>query len=262
MSAADHPGAVAADVSVVRVGHHVAVVEVHRPPNNYFDVAMIGAIADAFDDLAADGQTRAIVLCSEGKHFCAGANFGGPRDAGGAGPHLYEMAIRLFRQPLPVVAAVQGGAIGGGMGLALSADFRVATPESRFAANFARLGFHHGFALTVTLPRLAGEQAALDLLLSGRRIGGEEALRLGVCDRLVPAGELRDAAFALAEEIAGSAPLAVRSIRETMRAGLADRAEAAMRHERIEQDRLVQTDDWREGVAAVNERREANFRGR
>lgn len=241
---------------------HVAVVEVHRPPNNFFDVAMIGGIADALDALADDGTTRAVVLCSEGKHFCAGANFTGPRERDAGGPHLYEMAARLFAQPVPVVAAVQGSAIGGGLGLALSADFRVASPESRFAANFAKLGFHHGFALTVTLPRLVGEQAALDLLLTGRRIGGEEALRLGMCDRLVATDQVRAVAIEVATEIAASAPLAVRSIRETMRADLAARARAAMARERAEQDRLVLTEDWREGVAAVNERRAADFRGR
>jgi enoyl-CoA hydratase/carnithine racemase len=249
------------DVTIERDGF-VGIVEVHRPPNNFFDTAMIGGIADAYDELATDGTTRAIVLCTEGKHFCAGANFGGPRTDAPAGPHLYEMAARLFEQPLPVIAAVQGSAIGGGMGLALSADFRVAAAESRFGANFAKLGFHHGFALSVTLPRAAGEQAALDLLLSGRRIGGEEAVRLGVCDRLVAQDQLRPTAVAWAHELATSAPLAVRSIRATMRADLADRARAAMARERAEQDRLQRTDDWREGVAAVAERRDANFSGR
>ena len=106
-------------------------------------------------------------------------------------PRSTGRALRLFAAPLPVVAAVQGAAIGGGCGLALSADFRVATPQSRFSANFARLGFHHGFALTVTLPAVVGRQAAADLLLTGRRVGGEEALALGLCDRL--AGEGRPA---------------------------------------------------------------------
>jgi len=251
-----------ADVTASVGDDHVATVEIHRPPNNFFDAAMIGAIADAFDALALDGRTRAIVLCSEGRHFCAGADFSGPRDRNASGPHLYELAQRLFEQPLPVVAAVQGSAIGGGMGLALSADFRVASATSRFSANFAQLGFHHGFALSVTLPRVAGEQAALDLLLTGRRIGGEEALRLGVCDRLAgDDGSLRSEAHAVAAEIATSAPLAVRSIRATMRADIAERARTAMQRERAEQDRLVQTDDWREGVSAVSQRRAARFVG-
>jgi enoyl-CoA hydratase/carnithine racemase len=100
---------------------------------------------------------------------------------------------------LPVVAAVQGAAIGGGLGLAMAADLRVASPESRFAANFSLLGFHHGFGLTVTLPLAVGHQAALDLLYTGRRIDGTTAHRLGLCDTLVPPDQLR----ARATELAG-----------------------------------------------------------
>jgi 2-(1,2-epoxy-1,2-dihydrophenyl)acetyl-CoA isomerase len=248
------------DVGVDRDGH-VAVVEMRRPPNNFFDVALIGAIADAVDELAAGG-CRAVVLASEGRHFCAGADFGGGRERGdGDGPHLYEMAVRLFEQPIPIVAAVQGAAIGGGFGLAMAADFRVAGPDARFAANFARLGFHHGFGLSVTLPLVAGHQAALDLLYTGRRIDGQDALRLGIADRLVGTEEVRSGALALAADIAGSAPLAVRSIRETMRGHLAGEVRAALTRERAEQDRLGTTADWREGVTAMAERRPPVFTG-
>ena len=248
------------DVGVERDGD-VAVVEIRRPPNNFFDVALIAAIADAVEELGSTG-CRAVVLASAGRHFCAGADFGGGRGGGDAGgPHLYEMAIRLFEQPIPVVAAVQGAAIGGGFGLAMSADFRVAGPDARFAANFARLGFHHGFGLTVTLPLVAGHQRALDLLYSGRRIDGEEAHRLGIADRFVATGDLRDMAFALAGEIAGSAPLAVRSIRATMRGHLAGDVRAALAREKAEQDRLSSTKDWREGVAAMAARRPPAFTG-
>src|SRR5262249_43360333 len=153
-------------------------------------------------------------------------------------------------------------AIGGGLGLACAADFRVAGPGSRFAANFARLGFHHGFALSVTLPAIVGERAALDLLYTGRRVTGDEAARIGLCDRLVDHDEVRSAAHALAAEIAASAPLAVRSIRATMRGDLAERARAAMEHEAREQDRLRRTRDWVEGVRATTERRPPRFEGR
>ena len=95
------------------------------------------------------------------------------------GTHLYDFAIRLFEQPLPIVAAIQGAAIGGGLGLAMAADFRVAAPEARFAANFALIGIHQGFALSVTLPAVVGQQAALDLLYTGRRVSGAEARALG-----------------------------------------------------------------------------------
>ena len=238
----------------------VATVEIQRPPNNFFDVALVGALADAYEALALEGRSRAIVLCSAGKHFCAGADFGGGSEQGGAA--LYRQAARVFAAPLPVVAAVQGAAVGGGLGLACSADFRVASPEARFSANFAQLGFHHGFALSVTLPRIIGHQHAQDLLYTGRRIGGEEAAGIGLCDRLVDGETLRAEAHELAAAIATSAPLAVRSIRATMRADLVDRVVAAMDHEVAEQERLRHTADWSEGVAAMAERRRPRFEGR
>jgi 2-(1,2-epoxy-1,2-dihydrophenyl)acetyl-CoA isomerase len=172
------------------------------------------------------------------------------------------VAARLFDQPLPIVAAVQGAAIGGGLGLAMAADFRVASPRARFAANFALLGIHQGFALTVTLPAAIGQQAALDLLYTGRRVHGEEALALGLADELAEPDKVRDQAHAFAARIAASAPLAVRSIRETMRAPLVSRVRSAMARERGEQERLMDTSDWREGLAAVRDRRAADFTGR
>ncbi len=254
------------DVSVHVADDFVATVEIHRPPNNYFDVALIRSLADALESLDADGGCRAVVLCSEGKHFCAGADFTGRRglaeNVGTAGEgHLYEEALRLFTTRTPIVAAVQGAAIGGGLGLALAADFRVASPEARFAANFARLGFHHGFGLTITLPAAIGRQRALEMLYTARRVPGEEALRIGLCDRLAPAESLRETAHGLAAEIAASAPLAVRSIRETMRGDLPDRIRAATARELAEQERLALTDDFKEGVQATAERRPPRFSG-
>ena len=239
---------------------HVATVEFDRPPHNHFDVELIGALADAYEQLDGDPACRVIVLCSTGRHFCAGANFAGAGEAGGEA--LYEQAVRMFAAATPVVAAVQGAAIGGGLGLALSADFRVASASSRFAANFARLGIHHGFGLTVTLPAVVGMQAALELLYTGRRVKGEEAHALGLCDRLAADDELRATAHALASEIALSAPLAVRSIRQTMRGGLADRVRAATRRERSEQEPLFATEDFQEGVRAMADRRAPRFTGR
>lgn len=241
---------------------HVATLEIRRGPNNYFDIGTLGRVADCLTELA-EGVTRAVVLCSEGKHFCAGADFSGSAEQliGDGGPHLYDVAIRLFEQPLPIVAAVQGAAIGGGLGLALAADFRVASPESRFSANFAQLGFHQGFGLTVTLPLVVGHQAAIDLMYTGRRIGGEEAMRIGLCDDLVPALDLRQRATLRAIDIAKSAPLAVRSIRSTMRGVLVAQIREAMAHERREQERLQSTKDFIEGIIATTERRPPSFLG-
>jgi 2-(1,2-epoxy-1,2-dihydrophenyl)acetyl-CoA isomerase len=247
------------EVSIQPAGEHVMLVEFSRPPHNYFDAALIRQIADAYDELERGGSCRAIVLGSEGKNFCAGANFHGTNPAG---DDLYEQAARLVSGSLPVVAAVQGAAVGGGLGVALSADFRVASPDSRFSANFARLGIHHGFGITVTLPLVVGPQRALELLYTGVRLRGEDAHRIGLCDRLVPSDRLRHDAVALAEEIAGSAPLAVQSIRRTMRGELADRIRQATAHEGAEQAKLFETSDFAEGVSAAAERRAPRFTGR
>lgn len=257
------------DLHVTIDDDHVATAEIRRPPNNFFDLALIDSLAEGFGALDDDPACRAIVLCAEGKHFCAGANFAGgddgdaeqPKNPDGTPRHLYDAAVALFSTRTPVVAAIQGAAVGGGLGLACMPDFRVAAPEARFTANFARLGFHHGFALSTTLPDLVGKQRALELLYTGRRVKGDEAVAIGLADRLVPLDELRPAAHDLAAEIAASAPLAVTSIRETMRGDLARRVREATDREMVEQDRLRKTDDWREGVRAMAERRTPDFTG-
>jgi len=262
------------DVTVDVHDDHVAVAELGRPPDNYFDVELISSLADAYEWAGAQAGARAVVLCSAGKHFCAGADFTGrsgrarPLGTGtgtgtgtGAGD-LYAQAARLFRAPLPVVAAVQGAAVGGGLGLACSADFRVASPAARFAANFARLGLHQGFGLSVTLPAIVGQQHANLMLYTGRRVTGDQAARLGLADLLTDPAELRTAARELAAELAAAAPLAVRAIRATQRAGLAERVSAAMAAELTAQERLRRTADFAEGVRASAERRPPRFQGR
>jgi enoyl-CoA hydratase/carnithine racemase len=240
----------------------VVLVEIHRPPHNYFDRQLVLDLTEAFTALDADPSCRAIVLASEGKSFCAGADFSlrGPGDPGAA--LLYVEAVRLFGGKKPVVAAIQGAAIGGGLGLALVADFRVVCPEARFGANFVKLGVHPGFGLTLTLPRVIGLQRAKLMFLTGRRITGKEAVAWGLGDMLVPASQLRNTAKRLAGEIAANAPLAVVSTRSTMHQGLAEAVKAQTDHELAEQIRLFRTEDHREGVRAVSERRPGHFVGR
>lgn len=248
----------------VELNDLVAVVEIQRSPNNFFDEVLIRSISDAFEDLDRDDNCRSIVLGSAGKHFCAGANFTAPPAAAGqrSDPgELYRQGVRLFRTRKPIVAAIQGAAVGGGLGLAVMADFRVACEESRFSANFTRLGFHPGFGLTITLPELIGKQNANLMFFTGRRIKGAVALEMGLADMLVPLAEVRSAAVQLATEIATSAPLAVQSTRATVRVGLADRVALATDHELAEQTRLRLTADYREGIQAMDERRTPNFKG-
>ena len=254
----------------VSLDGNVATVEIRRPPHNFFDSDLIAQIGEAFERLDATAACRSIVLCAEGRSFCAGADFSKRMDTGtvqegsrsGGGKHLYKEASRLFRAKKPIVGAIQGPAVGGGLGLALVPDFRVTCTEARFSANFNRLGFHPGFGLTYTLPRLVGEQQAALLFYTARRIPGDEAVRIGLADLLVPQAEVRSAAQALALEIAQSSPLAVLATRETMRRGFVEAAEAATERELVEQDWLRRTEDFSEGIKAMADRRLPNFQGR
>ena len=249
----------------------VATIEIRRPPNNFFDRALIAQLREAFEAFDCDEECRALVLCAEGKNFCSGADFSADGRARESAPvqqrqagstNLYKEAVRLFRISKPVVAAIQGAAVGGGLGLALVADFRVACPEARFCANFTRLGTHPGFGLTVTLPRLIGAAQAEMMFYTGDRIPGDRAVEMGLANLLVPLSEVRRAATDLAVRIAQSAPLAVRATRATMRRGLADAVEAATDHEFVEQEWLFRTSDFKEGVRAMAARVVPDFHGR
>jgi enoyl-CoA hydratase/carnithine racemase len=249
------------DVTVA-VDDHVATVEIHRPPNNFFDVALIRELVDAVFGLDDEPACRAIVLCAEGRNFCAGADLGPESDLVDQTADLYAQAVQLFSAKKPMVAAVNGAAVGGGLGLALAADFRVATPESRFSCNFAKLGFHQGFGISVTLPAVVGQQRALELLYTGGQVKGAEALAIGLCDRLTSGDDLRAAAREFADEIAAAGPLAVLEIRRTMRGSLAEQIRLATAREHEAQQMLRRTDDFREGVAAMADRRAPDCTGR
>lgn len=242
---------------------HVATVLICRAPHNFVDVASMTALADALDALDADDNCRAVVLGSQGKSFCAGADFSAKRGGGAMfdTPSLYGQGMRLFRTRKPIVAAVQGPAIGAGAGLALVADFRIACPATRFSVPFNRLGFHPGFGMSCTLPRLVGPQVAARLFYTGERIGGERMLELGLADELVPDDEVLVRAQAMALEIAQSAPLAVQSTRATLRLGLADAVQAANAREWEIQQPQFASQDFLEGVAAAAARRIPVFNG-
>jgi enoyl-CoA hydratase/carnithine racemase len=252
------------NVSVAADGH-VAVLTIDRAPHNHVSVELMRDLADALEAIDGERELRAVVLQAQGKNFCAGADLVSPEGVGGQGMEginpLYAQAVRLFSAEKPIVAAVQGAAVGAGLGLALVADFRVASPDARFTANFVKLGFHPGFGITYTLPRLIGPTRAELMCLTGRRVKAEDGLAWGLVDEVAPLEDLRAAALRLATEIAENAPLALVSTRKTLRGDLAAAVRAQTDIEFREQSILRATEDFKEGVRSVAERRAGNFRG-
>lgn len=247
-----------------RVGH-VAVIEMDFPPANFVDPGALERLVQALESAASDPEVRSIVIYGSGKHFCAGVDFasnGLGEDRASGARSFYAQAAKIFEIPVPIVAAVKGAAVGGGLGLACAADFRVVASNARLHANFAALGFHPGFALSVTLPQIVGSQRAAELLYSARRIDGEQAFAIGLADRVVHEDEVREQAIALAQEFAAQAPLAVRSIKATLLAGIRARIQSTLDHELEEQAILWSTEDSRIGIAASIAREAPTFLGR
>lgn len=250
----------------LEIRDHVALLTFGNLPINFATVSLLRIIADALEQLDRQPEVRAVVLSAEGKVFCAGADLVSANGFGASSSdplrEFYDQALRIYAFRKPIIAAVHGAAIGAGLGLAVAADFRVATPEAKFAANFTKLGFHPGFGLTYTLPRLIGIQRATQMFLTSERYGAEQCEAWGLVDKIVSAAELQASAFAFAREIAVNAPLALLSTRATLRGNLLEEVSAQLVHEHQQQLLLQPTEDFAEGVRASAERRPGNFKGR
>ena len=249
---------------------NVGVVIMDRPPHNFLNFRQIHDIADALEEMQNDMSIRCAVLAADGRSFCAGADFAGDGVGGGddevvggdATLALYQGSGRLFDVTLPIVGAIQGPAVGGGLGLAMVPDIRITCPAARFSANFASLGIHQGFGMSVTLPQLLGPSRAAQVLYSAKRYKGEEAVAIGLADECVPSEQVRERALEVATEIAANAPLALRAIKSTLRLGLGDRVREITQREAQLQAELSASDDAKEGITAVGERRAGNFKGK
>ncbi|HET9820637.1 MAG TPA: enoyl-CoA hydratase-related protein, partial [Burkholderiaceae bacterium] len=163
--------------------------------------------------------------------------------------------------PVPVIAAMNGHAIGGGFGLGLVCDIRVANREARYGANFARLGLHSGMAISYLLPRVCGVPRAAELLFTGRVFSGAEAAELGIANHAVEPGQVLARARELADEIAANAPVAVRMMKRSLYRGLEWDPRLAGEIEALLQSRTLEMADAKEGVAALLEKRAPRFRG-
>jgi enoyl-CoA hydratase/carnithine racemase len=255
-------------VTLVRVelAERVATVTLDRPEAlNAISTELALELAAAVEPLGVDPEVRAVVLTGAGERaFCVGADL---KQRAGFDDHGWFVQREAFRRgfaavrrcPLPTVAAVAGFALGGGTELALSCDLVVAAGDATFGLPEVRLGLVPAGGGTQLLARRVGRAAARDLVLTGRRVGAAEALELGLADRVVPGGEVLAAAAALADELAGNAPTAVRMAKWALEVGADLPLEAAMEVEDQAWRRAVLSDDRREGIAAWLEKRDPDF---
>jgi enoyl-CoA hydratase/carnithine racemase len=175
---------------------------------------------------------------------------------------LYEPFLSLLDLEVPILGALNGHAIGGGFGLALVCDLRIAALEAKYGANFVALGLAPGMAITHLLPRLVGVARASELLFTGRLVDGVEAERLGIVNRAVPSAQVLEETLALARAVAANAPFAVRATKAALRRSMTLDARAAARAEAVDQAASLATEDAREGMSALLEKRKPAFTGR
>jgi enoyl-CoA hydratase/carnithine racemase len=237
---------------------------------------MTPEVLDAFVVASARARTdthdRADVVTGTGNCISSGADFKSTlqRDdpaSPSKAPHARSYAmdapfLSLLDIEVPVVGALNGHAVGGGFGLALICDIRIGALDAKYGANFARLGLAPGMSISYLLPRLIGMARANELLLSGRLVGGEEAERIGILNRVVPATDVMAASMELAQTIAANAPLAVRHTKAAIRRGLALTVREAAMEEAVAQAETIATEDCKEGIAALLAKRPPVFTGR
>ena len=254
-------------IDLERHGDHVALVTINRPEAlNAFTTGLLRELVAVFEAIAIDESFRAVVLTGAGdRSFVAGADIkemAGLSEAEGRafGELGHATPNRIAAMPQPVIAAVNGFAFGGGCELAIACDFRIASENAQFAQPEVSLGIPPGWGGSQRLPRLIGPGLAADLILTGRRIKADEALRIGLVNQVVPLADLVPVALDLASQIARNSPMAVRSAKQLMRLAFDGPLERGLQAEIDAFGSAFTTSDQREGMTAFVEKRTPDYR--
>jgi len=248
----------------------VGVLTLNRPEErNAMSPELLDSFAERIEVARNDAEIRCLVITGRGRCFSAGADLRTSLQRDDLGEPsaktsyaMYEPFLRVLDVEVPVVAALNGHTVGGGFGLALLADIRVANRDAKYGANFARLGIHSGLGISYVLPKLVGPANAAELLFTGSLIRGEQARAMGLVSHAVAAEDVLPTAFRIARSIAASAPLAVQTMKASIRRGLGWDIRAAAREEAALQSESLSTEDAKEGISAILQKREPEFRGR
>ena len=249
---------------------HVLVVTLNRPDvANAFNTQMARDLVHLFEDLAMDaGDTRCVILTGAGERaFCAGGDLkerNGMSDEAWGRQHLVfeRMARAVIDCPVPIIAAVNGAAFAGGCEISAACDFIYAADNARFALTEVTLGIMPGAGGTQTLTRAMGERRAKELILCGKPFSAEEACAWGLVNQVCAQGELMDAALETAKKIAGNAPISVRQAKQSIHRGSQMSLRDGLAFEIEAYNRTIPTEDRREGIAAFNEKRKPQYKGR
>ncbi len=246
----------------------VCEITLNRPEQrNSMAPELLEAFQQVIDRVKEDREIRCVIITGSGANFCAGADFRSAiLDRRGQLPHeasfeIYRPFLTILDVRVPVIAAMNGHAIGGGFGLGLVCDLRVANRDARYGANFARLGLHSGMAISYLLPRIAGVPRAAELLFTGRVFSGAQAAEMGIANHAVAADEVLARSRELADEIAACAPVAVQMLKRSLYRGLQWDPKSAGEWEAQLQSRTFEMADAKEGVDALLAKREPSFRG-
>jgi enoyl-CoA hydratase/carnithine racemase len=249
----------------------VALLVLDNPDlRNAMSAEMTASWVSAIDELAGDPTVRAVVVTGEGSAFCSGGItswIAGDPDASVDELRtrmiaFYRSWLEIRRLEVPTIAAINGATIGAGLCMALACDIRYATENAKLGMPFLKLGMHPGMAGTFLLPNAVGAAAARDLLLTGRLVQGEEALRLGLVSRVLPKEGFLDEVLEVAAQVAANAPIATRLTKVALSGGGHADLDAALQWEALAQPITLATEDLQEGIAASQEKRPAQFRGR
>lgn len=252
---------------IMEISHRIARVTLHNPPANVLSHAALQELEQIVSELEADDYVRVVVLTGSGRFFCAGADIHelahintihGGTEAAGRGQILLNHIERLDK---PVFAAINGTCVGGGLELALACHVRLAAEGSLLGLPEVKLGLMPGFGGTQRLPRIVGPSKATELILTGESITAEEALRIGLVNRVVPAAELLNQARAVAGVIIERGPLAVQAALRAIRAGLGSPLSTGLAREAELFGELCATPDKKEGIQAFLEKRAPRFHG-
>ncbi len=260
------------DPILLSVNKNIAVMTLNRPDKrNSMDSELLPAFKETIARIKLNADLRCLVISGTGRNFCGGADFNN-FESGISQPKsllpnerllsFYQPFLDLQQVKIPVIAAMNGHAIGGGLGLMLMCDLRIANKTAKYGANFAKLGLHSGMAISYVLPRIIGLPRANELLFTGRLIDGGEANAIGLVNYAETEDRVLPKSMELAEEIASCAPLAVQMIKNSIYRGLDWNPTAAADMESHCQSRTFETEDAKEGIAALLEKRDPVFKGK